>query len=103
MGRTCIAIDAAVLTASIGVDAPVEADVGAVVRSENGCGPIDEEFGRRRRFLTSFPGEVKALESTAGVLGSSTSRHIYVHLFFTILAYLVHAAHRGLGFLGKRA
>jgi hypothetical protein len=37
MGRTCIAINAAVLTTAVGVDTGIEADIGAIVESDDGA------------------------------------------------------------------
>ena len=47
MGRPRIAINAAVFTAAVRIDADLEADVGAVVPGDDAPRPVGDELGRR--------------------------------------------------------
>ena len=63
VARARIAVDAAVLAASVGVDRPVETDVRAVVARYDGSGALGCDLGakRRRRLVARRPAIVERL------------------------------------------
>src|SRR5262249_47872601 len=59
MRRPGIAINAAMLAATIRIDAGPEADIGAIVCDDDGSRGIAKEKGRRRRTLLCFRARVR--------------------------------------------
>jgi hypothetical protein len=48
MGRPCVAVDAAVLTAAVGIDARVKPDIRTIVIGDDALGVVRKELRQRR-------------------------------------------------------
>src|SRR5437879_13461141 len=78
MGRTSIAIGAAVFAAAVGIDAGAEADVGAVVAGDDGARGIFQELSlRERRILICYVVGIrlvmKALKAIGRIMRSAAA------------------------------
>ncbi len=71
-----VAVGAAVLTATVGIDGTGETEIRAVVAADDGLGVVDEELGADLgRGLTFLIGDVQFSETLVGVLhGATTTR-----------------------------